>query len=30
VGVAAAMPLLFYLVLTRLMTINLPAGLLPI
>lgn len=29
-GVAAAIPLVFYLVLTRLMTINLPAGLLPI
>jgi putative tricarboxylic transport membrane protein len=28
--VAVAIPLLFYLVLTRLMTINLPAGLLPI
>ena len=29
-GVAIAVPLTFYLVLTRLMTINLPAGLLPI
>jgi putative tricarboxylic transport membrane protein len=30
IGVAVAVPLVFYLVLTRLMTINLPAGLLPI
>ncbi len=30
VATAVAIPLLFYLVLTRLMTINLPAGLLPI